>query len=66
VSICYEAADLGLGSLIMGLFDREKLAKDLNIPYDKRFGCVIALGYPADETIRQKQRRAIEDVARFV
>ncbi|MDR1168760.1 MAG: nitroreductase family protein [Heliobacteriaceae bacterium] len=66
VSICYAAADLGIGSLIIGLFDREKLAEILDIPYDKRFGCVIALGYQADETIRPKQRKPLEEAARFV
>ena len=66
VSVCYAAADLGLGSCIIGLYDREKIAQALNLPLDKRFGALIALGYPEDDTIRAKVRKDMGDVVRFV
>ena len=66
VSICYAATDLGLGSCIIGLYDREKIAQALNLPLDKRFGALIALGYPEDEAIRAKVRKDVSDIVRFV
>lgn len=66
VTICYQAESLGLGSCILGLYDREKLCQLLDLPADKRFAGVIALGYPANDNIRTKQRKKMEDIARFV
>jgi hypothetical protein len=38
----------------------------LNIPVEKQFGSVIALGYPPNDIIRPKKRKAFEDIVRFV
>jgi nitroreductase len=64
--VCLEAASQGLGSCIVGLYDRKKICELLNIPADKQFGSVIALGYPPNDIIRPKKRKAIEDIVRFV
>jgi nitroreductase len=64
--VCLEATAQGLGSCIVGLYDREKISSLLNIPIEKQFGAVIALGYPSDEHIRPKNRKAFEDIVRFV
>jgi nitroreductase len=64
--ICLAATTLELGSCIIGIYDREKICHLLDIPVDKPFGSMIALGYPASNTIRPKKRKAFEDIARFV
>jgi nitroreductase len=64
--ICLEATAQGLGSCIIGLYDRAKICKLLNIPVEKQFGSVIALGYPANDTIRTKRRKAVEDIVIFI
>jgi len=64
--VCLEATEQGLGSCIVGLYDREKICSLLNIPIEKQFGAVIALGYPSDENIRPKNRKAFDDVVGFV
>jgi nitroreductase len=64
--ICLEATEQGLGSCIIGLYDRKKICELLNIPTEKAFGHLIALGYPARDIVRQKRRKALEDIARFV
>lgn len=64
--ICLEAAEQGLGSCIIGLYDRKKICELLNIPTQKQFGAVIALGYPANDIIRLKKRKTFEEIARFV
>lgn len=66
VSICLAAADQGLGSCILGIYDREKLCKLLGIPIEKQFGAFIALGYPEDETIRPKTRKPLGEIVRYL
>ena len=64
--ICLEAASQGLGSCIIGLYNRKKICELLNITAEKQFGSIIALGYPSNDTIRSKKRKAFEDIVRFV
>ncbi len=64
--ICLAAASQGLGSCVVGIYDREKLRPILDIPVDKHFGWMIALGYPADDQIRPKARKSIERIAKFL
>jgi nitroreductase len=64
--ICLEATAQGLGSCNIGLYDRKKICELLNIPIEKQFGAVIALGYPANDTVRCKKRKAFEDIVRFI
>jgi Nitroreductase len=66
VHVCLEAASLGLGTCIIGIYDREGVCKALNIPIDKQFAAFIAVGYPADDKIRDKSRKPLEDIVRFV
>lgn len=66
VTICLAAEDLGLGSCILGLFDRERLRELLNIPLEKQFGVLIALGYPSSDRVRPKARKPLEEIVRFV
>lgn len=59
-----KAAELGLGSLIMGIRDGEKLREILSIPESETVVSVIAVGYP-DESPARPKRRAVEDIAKF-
>ena len=64
--ICLEAEAQGLGTCVIGVYDREGLCKALGIPAEKRFAAFIAVGYPADDTVREKIRKPLEDIVRFV
>ena len=66
LTVCLAAEDQGLGSCIIGIYDREKICELLNIPLEKQFGALIALGYPAGDKIRNKNRKPLEAIARFV
>jgi nitroreductase len=66
VQICLEAETQGLGTCIIGIYDREGICKLLDIPVEKQFGALIAVGYPADETVRPKIRKQLEEITRFV
>ncbi len=65
-AVCLAAEDQGLGSCIIGIYDREKICELLNIPLEKQFGALIALGYPAADKVRNKNRKPLTDIARFV
>ncbi len=62
---CLEAAELGLGSCIMGSFDEAQVKALLGVPAEKTVKIVIALGYPSDETIRPKVRRDLAQAVCF-
>ena len=59
--LCLQAADLGLGTCIMGWFDERKVKKALNIPRSRRVPLLISLGYPDTQT-RRKIRKSIKEV----
>ena len=58
---CLQAAELGLGTCIMGWFDEKKVKKLLGIK-NKRVPLLITLGYPAGET-RRKIRKSLDDMS---
>ena len=60
--ICFEAEAQGLGSCILGVFNREKLCELLKIPVEKRIRLMVALGYPEDAAVRDKIRKPIEEI----
>jgi nitroreductase len=66
IQVCLEAEAQGLGTCIIGIYDREKLCQLLNIPIEKQFAAFIAVGYAEDGAIRPKIRKAAEENVRFV
>jgi nitroreductase len=66
VCACFEAADLGLGTCIIGVYDRETLSRLIGVPEEKQFGALIAVGYPAEDTIRPKTRKPFDKIVKFV
>ena len=46
-NLCLSAQNLGLGTLIMGLYDEEKIREYFNIPNSQIIVCVISIGKPA-------------------
>ncbi|MBQ2966190.1 MAG: nitroreductase family protein [Bacteroidales bacterium] len=59
---CLQAADLGLGTCIMGWFDEKKIASLLGVPRGKRIPLIIALGHP-DGPTRNKTRKPVEEMS---
>jgi nitroreductase len=55
---CLQAAELGLGTCMMGWFDEKTIKKLLGIPRNKRLGLIISMGYaPEDYPLRKKIRK---------
>lgn len=63
---CLQAAELELGTCMLGWFNEKPIQKLLNIPKKKRIGLLITLGYPsADDPLRNKIRKTTEEMSRF-
>ncbi len=59
---CLQAAELGLGTCIIGWFDEKRIAKLLNIPKGRRVPLLIAVGHPNGAT-RRKSRKPMEEIS---
>ena len=59
-SICLAAHDLGLGTVIVGLFDHDKAGAVLNVPEGYELVSLIPLGYPAKSPNAPKRREINE------
>ena len=63
--ICLGAAELGLGTCMMGWF-KEKLIKELlSIPKNREIKLVISLGYPSSDVTRRKIRKNVKDIINY-
>lgn len=61
---CLQAAELGLGTCMIGWFDKKRIQGLLNIPKKRKIGLVITLGYaPEDYKLRKKIRKPVEEIA---
>ncbi len=63
--LCLAAADLGLGTCIMGMFDEARLKALLDWPEKLRVRLVIAVGYPSEDGARPKARKPFGETVRF-
>ncbi len=59
-NICLESYELGLGTCIVGWFDREKTKELLGVPNDWDVAYLIPLGYPAE--FPRSKRRKLEEI----
>lgn len=63
-NLCLKAYELGLGTLIMGIYDEQKIREFLSIPEDEVVVAVIAVGYSDIEPAMPK-RKSVEDILIF-
>ncbi len=62
---CLQATEEGLGTCMLGWFKEKKVKELLNIPVSKRVGLIITLGYPANDTIRSKKRKPMDEIIQW-
>ncbi|MGE5527922.1 MAG: nitroreductase family protein [Patescibacteria group bacterium] len=62
---CLQAAEDGLGTCIIGWFDEKAVKKALGIPARKRVELLIALGYPAADEARPKERKTMDEIRSY-
>jgi nitroreductase len=63
---CLQAAELGLGTCILGWFDERKIQRLLRIPAGRRIGLLVTLGYAAEGyPLREKSRKSPDLMSRY-
>lgn len=58
---CLQAAELGLGTCIMGWFDEKKAAKLLQVK-NRRIPLLISVGF-SDARLREKSRKSLDEMS---
>jgi len=62
---CLQAAELGLGTCMLGWFNQKKVKKTLWIPTLKRVELIISVGFAADETTPKKKRKSTDEIRTY-
>ena len=64
--MCLEATDLGLGTTMVGLFDRELTKKMFNIPTKYQPELLLPIGYiDRKPSILHDRRKPIEELVQY-
>lgn len=63
-AFCLAAYDKGLGTVIMGIIDDDKIGELLEVPADREVVCVIPVGYPAQSPVAPK-RKSVEELISY-
>jgi len=61
-NFCLRAADLGLGTCIMGWFNEGKIKQLLQVPRGRKIWLMLAVGYP-DDVQREKSRKSLKEIS---
>ena len=62
---CLQAAELGLGTCILGWLKDNSLRKILSIPKGKKIGLAISVGYPKNNNSVPKKRKPLEEIRTY-
>lgn len=63
-TFCLAAHDKGVGSVIMGIFDENKVSEVISVPEGQKVAALIAIGY-ADEAPKAPRRKSVEDLVTY-
>lgn len=64
-TFCLAAHKEGLGSVIMGIFDEDKVAQAAHVPQGQKVAALIPVGYPA-ESPEMPKRKMVEELISFL
>ena len=63
-NICLKAVEMGLGTLIMGIYNEAEIREYWNIPENQEIVCVLAVGYPEIQP-DARPRLSVDEIAVF-
>ncbi len=63
-AFCLAAYEKGLGTVIMGIFDEDKIVDLLEIPEDRELVALIPVGYPQEEPVAPR-RKPVSDLLSY-
>ncbi|MEG1603418.1 MAG: nitroreductase family protein [Cloacibacillus sp.] len=61
-----EAEEQGLGTCVIGTFDDAEVKKLLGMPEGDTVRAIVAVGYPGDDTRRQKNRKDVSEITKMI
>lgn len=64
-TFCLAAHSVGVGSVIMGIFDQKEIVKCLPIPEGEKVCALIAMGYPLDPTKAGPPRMEAAEISTY-
>ena len=64
-TFCLAAHEKGIGSVIMGIFDEDKVGGLISLEEGRKVAALIAVGYP-DEEPAQPKRKEVGELVRFL
>lgn len=64
-AFCLAAHNAGLGTVIMGIFDKKITAEQIGLEEGRKVACLIPIGYPA-ETPNAPKRKEVGDLISFI
>lgn len=64
-AFCLAAHEEGLGTVIMGIIDDEKIGEFIGITEDREVVCVIPVGYPAEAPVAPK-RKSVQEMISYL
>lgn len=63
-TFCLAAHEKGLGTVILGVFDEEKIAEVITVPEGQQIAALVAIGYPAEQPEAPK-RKAVSELLSY-
>lgn len=64
-TFCLAAHDMGVGTVILGIFDEDKIAKAISLPEGQKVAALIAMGYPNQEC-DAPPRKEVEQLVNYI
>lgn len=64
-TFCLAAHEKGVGSVVMGIFDEDKIAELIALEEGRKVAALIAVGYP-DEEPAMPRRKEVAELVRFL
>ena len=64
-TFCLAAFEKGIGSVILGIFDQDKIESLLQIPEDRELVALIPIGYAVEAPAAPK-RKPVDDLLSFI
>mgnify|MGYP005863535417 FL=1 len=65
-TFCLAACEKGVGTVILGIFDEEKVARAISLPEGQKVAALIAMGYPEGESPAVPRRKEAEELVSFI
>lgn len=62
---CLQAAELGLGTCMIGWFNDKPIKELLKIPKQRMLALLISIGFPLEEKVIPKKRKEIEIISNY-